>query len=269
MNRIPMARRRAIIDLFLEGNSIRSISRLTKANPATVLKLLRDTALAARRYHDEHVRNLPCRVIEVDEIWTFCYAKQKNLHRLVCQVSGAGDVWLWVAFCPETKLVVSWRLGDRTARTGKPFMADLQSRLKHRIQLTSDGHDAYLEAVESAFGCDVDFAREVKVLDEKTGVVRTVVQVISGNPDMAKVGTSYVERFNGIIRTFLKRYVRRTNAFSKNPEYHRYAVDLFFMAYNYCRVHGTLRVTPAMQIGLTDHVWEVGELLQLIDTQHD
>lgn len=264
VNRISVERQRSIISLFIEGNSIRSIHRLTKASPTTILSLLRRVAIASRRYHDANVRNLSCQRVEVDEIWTYCYAKQKNVHRVLNPIPGIGDVWLWIGMCPDTKLAIAWRLGDRTTRTAGPFMKDLQSRLRNRIQLSSDGHEAYLEAVECAFGRDVDFAREVKMIDEKTDTARTVVQVISGNPDPTKIGTSYIERLNGTVRTFCKRYVRRTNAFSKNPAYHQYAVDLLFMAYNYCRVHGSLRVTPAMEAGLTDHVWEVGELLHLL-----
>ena len=263
---ISKERQRSILNLFIEGNSIRSISRLTDTSPTTILSLLRRVGKACRRYHDQHVRKLRCQRVQVDEIWTFRYAKQDNIHHVKSPRPDMGDVWLWVALCADSRLAVTWRVGDRTVHTAKPFMLDLQSRMSNRIQLTSDGHDAYLEAVEEAFGRDVDYARQVKILNkEPEGEPRTVVQVLSGNPDHRYIGTSLVERLNGSIRTFCKRYVRKTNAFSKTTEYHQYAVDLHFMAYNFCKVHGTLRVTPAMEAGLTDHVWEVGELLQLIE----
>lgn len=265
MNRISVERQRRILELFLEGVSIRSISRLTKTSPTTILSLLREVGVAVHNFHNRFVRDLSCTRLELDECWTYCRVKRDNLRHAKTWRPGDGDIWLWVAICPDTKLVVSWMVGNRTAETARPFLKDLRGRLKHsRVQISTDGHDAYLEPMEEVFGSDADYAREVKTVDKLTGRPRTIIEVVSGAPNLALTGTTFVERFNATLRTFCHRYIRRTYGVSKDPAYHQYAVALQLVAHNFCRVHGTLRVTPAMEAGLTDHIWGVDELLSLM-----
>lgn len=211
------------------------------------------------------VRNLPCTVIEADEVWNWLGVKRENLDMAKPYRKHGGDIWLWVALCPKTKLVVAWKLGNRGTVSAKAFMDDLKSRLKHRIQLSTDGHDAYLEAVEHSFGKDIDYARKVRLTDPVTKRSWHVVQVVSGNPDPAHIGTSYVERFNATLRNICRRYFRRTMCFSKNLDLHEYAVALTMYAYNFCRIHGTLKVTPAMEAGITDHIWSMHELFEFME----
>jgi IS1 family transposase len=264
MNRTPVERQRRILQLFVEGTSINSIHRLVGSSQTTILSLLRKVGMAVHHFHDRVVRDLPCTRLELDEIWTYCRVKRDNLRYAKTRRPGDGDLWLWVAICPDTKLVVSWRVGDRTSETARPFLRDLRARLKHRVQISTDGHDAYLEAVEEVFGNDVDYAREVKVMDKLTGKRRTVTEVVRGKPNPDLIGTTFVERFNASLRTFCHRYIRRTYGVSKDSGYHQYAVALAIMDYNFCRVHGTLRGTPAMQAGLTSRIWGMDELLALI-----
>lgn len=231
----------------------------------TCLSLLKRAGAAAKKVHDLYVYNVPCRRIEADEIWTYLRIKKENVKFPNRSEQDGGDVWLWVGLCPETKLVVSWKLGCRGIPTGTAFMYDLQSRLKQRIQLSTDGHEAYLEAVEASFGRDIDYARTVVLTDRITNRKTAHVQVISGNPDPEYIGTSYVERFNATLRNSCRRYFRKSLAFSKNLQNHEYAVALNMFAYNFCNIHGSLRVTPAMAAGLTDHVWTIGELLAFIE----
>jgi IS1 family transposase len=254
--------------------SIRSTVRITGASKNTITKLLVDVGRACADYQDKHLRNLNCERLQCDEIWSFCYAKQKNVPDDLRGQFGYGEVWTWTAIDADTKLVPAWLVGDRTADTGYIFMNDLASRLNHRVQLTTDGHKAYLDAVEGAFGSDIDYAMLIKIYgsppeEEKRysppEVIDTETRVIMGNPNPKHISTSYAERQNLTMRMSMRRFTRLTNAFSKKVENHAHAIALHFMYYNFCRIHKTLRVTPAMEAGMSDHVWDVNELNDLID----
>ncbi len=276
MNRLDTKKRTLILRLLVEGNSIRSTTRIADVSKNTVAKLLIDAGKACEAYQDKVLRDLPCRRIQVDEIWSFIYAKEKNVPRAKAAPPEAGDVWTWTAICADTKLVPSWRVGDRSSETAIELMDDLRARLACRVQLTTDGLKAYLEAVEGAFGGDVDYAMPVKLYGqpdagksasrryspaECTGIIK---RKIEGNPDPAAVSTSYVERNNPTIRMAIRRFTRLTNAFSKKIENHTYSVALHFMHYNFCRIHGSLRVTPAMAAGVTDRLWDVEDIVRLV-----
>lgn len=265
MNYLKPCKQLSILHAFAEGNSIRSSARLSGVSPTTCLSLQKRAGAAARKVHDSLVRDVPCTVIEADEIWTYLRVKQANLKFGRRAGPAGGDIWLWVALCPQTKLVVSWKLGCRGISTGTAFMHDLRSRVNHRIQLSTDGHDAYLEAVEAGFGRDIDYARTVVFTDRLTDRKSSVIQVISGNPDPQHIGTSYVERFNATLRNTCRRYFRRSLAFSKSIENHEHAVALSMYAYNFCHVHGSLRVTPAMAARVTDHIWTMQMLLEFME----
>jgi len=239
----------------------------------TVTKLLARVGQACADYQDKALRNLPCKRIQCDEIWSFCYAKEKNLPDDLRGKFGYGDVWTWTALCADTKLVPCWRVGDRNAWHAQHFMYDLASRLANRVQLTTDGHRAYLDAVDVAFGNNIDYAMLVKLYGnppqgkesrysppECIGAIATTV---TGNPDRKHISTSYVERQNLSMRMYMRRFTRLTNAFSKKVENHEHALALYFMYYNFCRVHQTLRVTPVMEAGVSDHVWELREVVEL------
>lgn len=276
MNKLTQAKRVQVIAALVEGNSIRATCRMTDVAKGTVLKLLVDLGKACARYQDEKLRNLPCKRIQCDEIWSFCYAKQKNVPDEYRGMLGFGDVWTWTAICADTKLIPSFLVGERTAIYARKFIDDLASRLANRVQLTTDGHKAYLTAVENAFGIDVDYAMLDKIYatPPKPDVHRyspanccgIVKKKIKGNPDMSKVSTSYVERQNLTMRMQMRRYTRLTNAFSKKLENQAHAVALHFMHYNFCRIHQSLRVTPAMQAGVADHVWSLEEIIGLLDS---
>jgi len=277
MRKLTIQKRIAILSSLVEGNSIRSTVRMTGAAKNTVLKLLRDIGQVCERYHDQVMVDLPCRKIQVDEIWSFCYAKQKNVPPELQGQFGFGDVWTWVAIDAETKLVPSWLVGKRDADWAEMFMYDLSKRLRHRVQLTSDGHKSYLTAVEDAFGGDIDYATLVKTYGtdkkEKEAEVRysprqivgCQLAVIQGKPDPRYISTSYVERQNLTMRMQMRRFTRLTNAFSKKVENLHYAVALHFMHYNFCRIHKTLRVTPAMEAGISDHLWEIEDIVELLE----
>jgi IS1 family transposase len=278
MNKLTQAQRTHAIAALVEGNSVRATCRLTGIAKGTVLKLLVDVGTACAEYQKRVFRNLPCKRIQCDEIWSFCYAKQKNVPADKQGMFGYGDVWTWTALCADSKLVPSWCLGSRDAQTAYAFIEDLAGRLKNRIQLTTDGHRVYLEAVESAFGSEIDYAMLVKMYGnegqdgenryspaECTG---SRIIPISGRPDMKHVSTSYVERQNLTMRMSMRRFTRLTNAFSKKVENQAHAVALYFMHYNFCRIHQTLRVTPGMEAGVTDHVWEIEEIVRLLDADY-
>ena len=274
MNKLPIEKRTQILSCLVEGNSLRSTSRMVDVSINTVTKLLVDVGQACSEYQDKVLRNLPCKQIQVDEIWAFCYAKQKNVPEAKAAVEGAGDIWTWTAICADTKLIPSWLVGNRNAETAQAFIQDLSGRLKNKIQLTSDGHKTYLEAVENAFGANIDYAMLVKLYGENiesekryspaecTGIMK---RIITGNPDINKVSTSYVERQNLTMRMGMRRFTRLTNAFSKKAENHAHAVALHFMYYNFGRIHKTLRVTPAMEAGIADHIWSLEEIAMLGD----
>lgn len=275
MNKLTQAKRVQVISALVEGNSVRATCRMTGTAKGTVLKLLADLGKACARYQDEHLKNLPCQKIQCDEIWSFCYAKEKNVPDEFKGKLGFGDVWTWTALCADTKLVPSFLIGERTATYARKFIDDLASRLKHRIQLTTDGNKAYITAVEYAFGIDVDYAMLDKIYatPPKPDMHRyspaqccgAIKKKIKGNPDLAHVSTSFVERQNLTMRMQMRRFTRLTNAFSKKIENLRHAVALHFMHYNFCRIHQTLRVTPAMEAGISDHVWSLDEIARLVD----
>jgi len=239
----------------------------------TVLKLLRDLGCACAEYHNKAVRGLKVRRVQCDEIWSFVYAKQKNVTEEQMK-AGAGDCWTWTAIDADSKLIISYALGDRGIGTAQFFMQDLASRLASKVQLTTDGHRVYVDAVEDAFGGDIDYAMLVKIygmpdsLSESRYSPATCIgcrtAAITGTPDPKHISTSFVERQNLTMRMGMRRFTRLTNGFSKKVENHGHAVALHFMHYNFCRVHKTLRVTPAMEAGLTDHVWSLDELVALI-----
>lgn len=250
---------------------------MTGAAKGTVLKLLTDVGKACSEYQDKVFRNLKCKRIQCDEIWSFCYAKTKNVPEEKQGEFGYGDVWTWTAICADTKLVPAWMVGTRDAETGAAFIDDLAGRLSTRIQLTTDGHRAYLDAVQDTFGADIDYAMLVKLYGGDGGgegadrkyspaeCTGTRVSKLNGNPDPKHVSTSYAERQNLTMRMSMRRFTRLTNAFSKKVENLIHAVSLHFMYYNFARIHQTLRVTPAMEAGITDHVWSVEEIIGLIN----
>src|SRR5258706_5465231 len=276
MNRLSIDRRAAIIGMLAEGNSLRSTSRLADVSINTVTKLLLDVGAACEDYEDKTLRNLKCRRIQCDEIWAFVYAKAKNLPEKYRGAVGYGDVWTWTALDADTKLVPSWAVGRRDGFTAVAFIRDLADRLSTRVQLTTDGHRVYLEAVEGAFGNAIDYAMLVKTYEGDSGKPTTAErryspavctgeykQRITGDPDPANISTSFVERQNLTMRMSMRRFTRLTNAFSKKVDNHKAAVALHFMHYNFARIHKTLRVTPAMEAGVADHVWSLSEIAAL------
>ncbi|MBZ5535400.1 MAG: IS1 family transposase [Acidobacteriia bacterium] len=276
MNRLTKDEQVKVISCLVEGNSIRSTSRLTGIARNTITKLLVDVGSACAAYHYKHVRNVNSKRIQCDEIWSFCYAKAANVPEEKQGEFGFGDVWTWTAIDADSKLIVSWLVGDRGAGCAHEFISDLASRLSHRVQLTTDGHRVYLTAVEDAFGSNIDYAMLVKIYGEDRKeetrysppkCIGAQAAKIIGNPNPRHISTSYVERQNLTMRMQMRRFTRLTNAFSKKLENHIAAVSLYFMYYNFCRTHQTLRVTPAMEAGILDHIWTVGEILNLLNIE--
>lgn len=274
MNKLSREKRCQIVASLVEGNSIRATCRMTDTAKGTVLKLLRDLGAVCAEYQDEHLRDLPCNVLECDEIWSFCYAKQKNLRDEYKRTFGYGDVWTFTAICADSKLVPTWRVGSRDAGTATDFMQDLASRLAGRAQITTDGHNMYLNAVEDAFGAGVDYAILQKIYgtdpepQKRYSPAKCIgidIETIQGNPDPDRISTSYVERQNLTMRMSMRRFTRLTNAFSKKVENLAHAVALHFMYYNYCRIHRSLRMTPAMAAGATNHLWEIEDIVRLLE----
>jgi IS1 family transposase len=272
MNRLTIEKRVQIISALVEGNAINATARMAGVSKVTILKLLKDIGEACLAFENKALRNLPCKNIQCDEIWSFCYAKEKNVPEKYRGKFGYGDVWTWTAICADTKLIVSWTLGNRGAGTANAFMLDLASRLKNRIQLTTDGHRAYLQAVDNAFGCEVDYAMLVKLYGNDPQAetryspaecIGCQMVEISGRPERKNISTSYVERQNLTMRMQMRRFTRLTNAHSKKIENQAYALALHFVYYNFARVHQTLRVTPAMEAGISDHVWTIEEIVRL------
>jgi IS1 family transposase len=269
MNRLPLDKRTPLLGMMVEGPSLRAISRLGNVSINTVTKLLVDLGSACSKYHHEHVRNLRLRHIQCDEIWAFCYAKEKNVPPDKRGIFGYRDVWTWVALDSDTKFVPSFMVGTRGAATAKLFMDDLASRLANRVQLTSDGHRVYLQAVEDAFGKDIDYAMLVKLYGNDAEPERQYSPAecigcreikIMGRPDPRHISTSHVERQNLTMRMNMRRFTRLTNAFSKKVENHVAMVAIHIMHYNFAMIHKTLRVTPAMTAGISDHVWSLEEI---------
>jgi IS1 family transposase len=275
MNRLSTDKYSAVIAALVEGTSINATCRMTGVAKNTVLKLLKDMGCAAAAYHNQHVSNLSVRRVQADEVWSFVYGKDKNLSSEQIQ-AGAGSVWTWTALDADTKLIISYTLGDRSADTAKEFMQDVASRISTRIQLTTDGYRVYADAVEDAFGADIDYAMLVKIYGAASDspesryspatCIGCRTGVLNGDPNPDHISTSFVERQNLSMRMGMRRFTRLTNGFSKKLENHGHMVALYFMHYNFCRVHKTLRVTPAMEAGLTDHVWEIDELIHRLCT---
>jgi IS1 family transposase len=277
MNRLTREERARILHLLCEGNSIRAVTRLTGASKNTVTKLLVDAGQALGVYQDKVFQGLTCQRIQVDEIWSFVYVKQGNREDAKAAPMDSGDVWTWVAIDADTKLVPSWFIGDRTSDSARQFLGDLRQRVTNRMQLTSDGLASYLKAVDHVFGDDIDYA----ILDKIYGQAKFQTmterrysppvcvgakrQEVVGNPDQKHISTSYAERQNLTMRMNMRRFTRLTNAFSKKLENHCYAVALHFAYYNFVRIHKTLRVTPAMAAGVTDKLWEIGDLVAVLE----
>ena len=275
MNKLDREARSRILHLLCEGSSIRAITRLTGASKNTVIKLVVDAGKAASWYQDRVFRNLTCKRVQVDEIWNFVYAKQKNVPTAKAAPADAGDVWTWTAIDADTKIMPSWFVGGRDSDSAMIFMDDLAARLANRVQLTSDGHRAYLEAVEGAFGADVDYAQLVKLYGATSESAKgryspaecigARKERIEGNPDPKHISTSFSERSNLTMRMHTRRFTRLTNAFSKKVENHAHAVALHMMYYNFVRVHQTLRVTPAMAAGVTKRLWEMSDVVEVLE----
>ena len=269
---LSMEKKTAVIAALVEGVSVRATSRMTGVAKGTILRLLEDVGTACAAFHDRTVRNVAAKRVQVDEIWSFCYAKQKNMTLEMAEARICGDVWTFVALDADTKLAIGWQVGRRDAGFASNFLQDVATRLKNRIQLTTDGHRMYLTAVPDAFGFDVDYAQLVKVYGQTVEgqrryspaqIMGTTQAAIIGSPDPKHVSTSYIERQNLTMRMQMRRFTRLTNAFSKKIENHMHSVALFYVWYNFARIHQTLRVTPAMEAGLSSHVWSVQGILSL------
>jgi IS1 family transposase len=248
---------------------------MTNVSKPTILKLLADLGTACKKYQDEKLRNLSSKRVQCDEIWSFCFAKDKNVPEKLRGQFGFGSVWTWTALCADTKLMVNWLVGNRDGNTACAFIEDLAGRLANRVQLSTDGHKPYLEAVEGAFGADIDYAMVIKMYSNAPTGAETRYSPaqccgiakarITGNPDMSYASTSYSERMNLSIRMGMRRFTRLTNAHSKKIENHRHALAIYFMYYNFARIHSSLRVTPAMEAGIANHVWSITEVVSLLN----
>jgi len=275
MNKLPLETRVQILSMLCEGSSMRSVSRITGVSINTVSKLIIDAGMACAAFHDATVRGITAKAVQCDEIWSFSYAKQKNVKFAKAAPEAAGDVWTWTAIDADSKLIVSWHVGDRSQYTGISFMADLKARLANRVQLTTDGHKAYLKAVaEVDFDADYAMLNKIFATDyagagrysppKCIGAIKTPIM---GNPDPDLINTSFAERQNLTMRMSMRRFTRLTNAFSKKFENHCHALALYFVFYNFCRVHKTLGATPAMAAGLVDRVLHMKNVVEMIDAQ--
>jgi IS1 family transposase len=279
MNKLSIERQAQIIKVLCEGNSIRATARITDSSINTVVKLLKDVGSACVKYQDEHIKNLTCKLVQCDEIWSFCYAREKNVPENKQGQFGYGDIWTFVAIDADSKLVITWYVGMRETEDAKEFAWDIKERISNRIQLSTDGHHIYHEAIKEVFGYEVDYAQVVKHYGNTYDKYGQVVgypkcigakpKRIRGNPDMNKVSTSYVERQNLTMRMSMRRFTRSTNGFSKKVENHMLAVALHFMYYNFVKTHKTLATpyprTPAMASGISDHIWTCEEIIRLIN----
>lgn len=276
MNKLTTEKRAQILGMMVEGMAIRAISRLTGASKNTIVKLLVDAGRACSDYQDRALRELPCKRLQLDEIWSFVGAKEKNVPQDQRGL-GTGDTWTFTAICADTKLVPSWFVGRRDAEHTLAFLMDLKGRLGGRVQITTDGFRAYVQAMEEVFGSDVDYAQLVKVYGKPspeseahrryspTPCVGANKEAITGAPDMDHVSTSYAERQNLNIRMGNRRFTRLTNAFSKKMENHVHSLSIYFMHYNFCRIHQTTRVSPAMAAGVTKKLWDMTDVVRMID----
>lgn len=278
MNKLPLKTRVQILAMLVEGSSMRSISRITGVSINTVTKLLIDAGQACAAYHDETVRDVKASRVQCDEIWSFCYAKDKNVATAKKAPEGAGDVWTWTALDSDTKMILAYEVGDRSGATAIEFMDDLRARLANRVQLTTDGHKAYLEAVEGAFGGAIDYAMLIKLYGSQGGdtpekryspaeCTGARKEVIEGKPVKAHISTSHVERNNLTMRMGMRRFTRLTNAFSKKLENHLHMLSLYFVHYNFCRIHKTLKMAPAMAAGVSKTLRDVEWIVSLIDAR--
>ena len=273
MNKLSREARAEILGLMVEGVSLRAIARLTGASKNTIVKLLADAGEAFSDYQDQTLRGLTCKRVQVDEIWAFVYAKAKNVETAKAAPEGAGDCWTWLAIDADTKLIPSFYIGARDANAAQHFIGDLALRLANRVQLTSDGHKPYLEAVEQSFGADIDYAMLIKHYGDAPGEGRYSPGVctgatqkrVEGRPDPAHVSTSYAERANLTLRMGSRRFTRLTNAFSKKVENHAHSVAIHTMHYNFVRIHQTLRCTPAMAAGVTKTLWELADMVKVLE----
>jgi len=277
MNKLPIHKRAMIISLLVEGMSMRAISRTVGVSINTVTKLLIEAGEACADYHDETVRNVTASRVQCDEIWSFCYAKKKNVATAKAAPEFAGDVWTWTALDADSKLIVSYLVGGRDGEYALEFMDDVKARLANRVQLTTDGHRAYLEAVEEAFGADVDYAQLIKLYGaapesakgryspaDCTGIKKNKIE---GEPDLKHVSTSYVERQNLTMRMSMRRFTRLTNGFSKKIDNHIHMLSLYFVHYNFCRIHKTLKVSPAMEAGISETLHDAEWIVGLMDAR--
>ena len=277
MNKLPTHKRVMILNMLIEGMSMRSISRTVGVSINTVTKLLIEAGEACADYHNDNVRNVTASNVQCDEIWSFCYAKKKNVATAKAAPEFAGDVWTWTALDADSKLIVSYLVGGRDSEYALEFMDDVKSRLANRVQLTTDGHKAYLNAFEEAFGADVDYAQLIKIYGaapesakgryspaDCTGIKKVRIE---GNPDEKLVNTSYVERQNLTMRMSMRRFTRLTNGFSKKIDNHIHMLSLYFVDYNFCRIHKTLKVTPAMEAGITKKLHSMEFIVDMIDAR--
>lgn len=274
MNRLSREKQAQILSVLVEGNSLRATARICDVAFNTVLKFVPEIGRACAEYQNKVFRNLTCKRIQCDEIWSFCYAKEKNVPADKKGQFGYGDIWTWVAIDADSKLVPSWLVGRRDMETASIFMEDLAARVAHKVQLTTDGLKIYLDAVEGAFGADIDYAMLVKIYGESAEAkmqkryspakfTGSRKEVVVGNPERKHISTSYVERQNLTMRMGMRRFTRLTNGFSKKVENHAYQIALHYMYYNFYRIHKSLRVTPAMEAGVSDHVWSLEEIAAL------
>lgn len=274
MNRLNATERASVIRCLIDGCSIRATTRISGISKKAVMRLLCEVGTVCEQYQNDMFQDLACRKIQMDEVWTWIYCKEKNRTEEIARTNpDAGDIWLWVAICADSKLVLSWMLGGRDMQTACAFVDDVAARLRHRVQITSDGHVAYLKAIEDAFGQDVDYAVLQKIFGTPSQsevrryspakCIGCESKPMIGNPDYKHVSTSYVERQNWTVRTNLRRYTRLSNGFSRKLDNHAAAVALNYFAYNFIKIHRTLRMSPAMAAGVTDRLWDVQDLVSL------
>src|ERR1700730_17099257 len=275
MNKLPKVERAQVLQMMAEGCALRAITRLTGISRTTLIKLLEDAGQAFSEYQDRVLMNLPCRHVQVDEAWAFCYAKEKNVPSAKAAPRGAGDIWTWIGLDADSKLAVSWYVGDRDSEAAEIFINDLATRLAHRGQVTSGGHRPYLQAIEGTFGSVIDYSMLVKVYGEAPEGQRRYSPAIctgahkyrvEGSPDPKHVSTSFVERSILSTRMGNRRMTRLTNGFSKKAENHAHMMAIYFMHYNFMRIHQTLRTTPAMAAGVTKRLWEMGDMADVLET---